>query len=256
MAERVRLAGLRAWATDVGVKRRVPDPIRLAVRRALDAETIERRRRPALWGNLRRHGGFSPPYAEGRGTPVDRHYVEVFLDRHRRLITGRVLEVHDTGYTDRFGHDVSKADAVDIRTDNPQATIVADLCEVGSLPPAAFDCAVITQTIHLVPDMAAAMANLHRSLRPGGTLLLTGPVVSPSADDLPTDAWRFTRLGLRHLAEGCAEPDDEIEVVGYGNRISAVAFLLGLALEDLGPTDLDPNDPHCELIVALRLRRA
>ncbi len=226
------------------------------VRQAIASPAGRRRRRPALWGNLRRLGGFSPPYAEGRGTAVDRYYVERFLADRRARITGRVLEVNDPAYTRRFGVDVVVADAVDIRADNPDATIIADLCRPRSLPADTFDCAIVTQTLHLLSDMPVAIDNLRNSLRPGGSLLLTGPVTSPSAPDLPSDAWRFTPLGLRLLAERCAADGDEIEVVGYGNRVSSVAFLLGLSLEDLRRRDLDPYHPYCPLLVGLRLTRS
>ncbi len=249
-------AASEPWHKKLGAKVALRDRVPGVVKRMVDREALERRRKPALWGTLRRLDGFSVPYAEGRGTPVDRHYIEAFLDDHRQLITGSAMEIHDPGYLLRFGHDLTTTDAVDIRTDNPSATIVADLCQVDALPEQAFDCAVVTQTVHLVPDMVTAMANLRRCLKPGGTLLLTGPVTSPLAVDLPTDAWRFTPLGLQHLAEGCAQPGDEIEVTGLGNRVSSVAFLLGLAVEDLSDSDLEPCDPLCPLIAALRLRRS
>lgn len=255
MSDNVPQVAPRGWLTRTQIKDRIPERARLAVRSRLDRQTIERRRKPPIWGNLRRQGGFAPPYAEGRGTPVDRYYVERFLTDHRHDITGHAVEVHDTGYIDRFGHDILMKDAIDIRTDNPRATIVADLCQANSLPAATFDCAVVTQTLHLVPDATTAMANLYRALKPGGTLLLTAPVTSPLAIDLPTDAWRFTPLGLQHLAEGCTAAGDEIVVSAHGNRISSVAFLLGLAIEDLRNDDLEPNDALCPLIAALRLTR-
>jgi hypothetical protein len=225
------------------------------LQRAEDREMWHRRTRPAIWGNLRRAKGFSPPYAEDRGQPVDRYYIEVFLKRHRQLVTGAGLEMHDPGYLRRFGTDLTSVEAMDIRTDNPEATIVGDLCEIGSLPAEAFDCQIITQTIHLVPDMHAAMINLYQALAPGGSLLLTGPVASPSADDLPTDAWRFLPRGLDHLVRKCVDEDADIEVFGYGNRVSAVAFLVGLAWEDLRPRDLEPYDPLCPLIAAARITK-
>jgi SAM-dependent methyltransferase len=155
-----------------------------------------------------------------------------------------------------FGDKLTTVDAVDIRTDNPQATIVADLCEVGSLPAEAFDCQLITQTIHLVADMSAAMANLYQALAPGGSLLLTGPAASPSSSNEPTDAWRFLPLGLELLARECVDDDALVETFGYGNRTSAVAFLMGLSREDLRDKDLEPYDPLCPLIAALRVTKA
>ena len=86
--------------------------------------------------------------------------------------------------------------------------------------------------------------------------LLTGPVTSPSADDLPTDAWRFLPLGLELLARECVDDDALVETFGYGNRVSAIAFLMGLAREDLRAKDLEPYDPLCPLIAALRITKA
>ena len=59
-----------------------------------------------------------------RGTPVDRVYIEDFLSRHRQDIHGRVLEVKDRAYTERFGTGVEQADVVDVDQENGLATIV------------------------------------------------------------------------------------------------------------------------------------
>ena len=62
------------------------------------------------------------------GRPIDRHYIERFLETHRRDIRGRVLEVRDPAYTRRFGGDaVSIADVLDIDGRNGLANVVADL---------------------------------------------------------------------------------------------------------------------------------
>src|SRR5947207_406343 len=61
--------------------------------------------RPARLGVLRRVEPLTKWGAE-RGTPVDRYYIERFLERHRADIRGRVLEVRDSRYTDRFGTSV------------------------------------------------------------------------------------------------------------------------------------------------------
>ena len=60
-------------------------------------------------------------------------------------------------YTNRFGGArVTSSDVLDIDPANTAATIVADLGEPDSLPADRFDCAIFTQTLHLVPDMGAA----------------------------------------------------------------------------------------------------
>ena len=46
------------------------------------------------------------------------------------------------------------------------------LADGSFLPSDAFDCLVITQTIHLIYDVRAAVATLHRILKPGGQVLI------------------------------------------------------------------------------------
>ena len=43
-----------------------------------------------------------------------------------------------------------------------ETTIVADLAAGEGIPSAAFDCLVITQTLHLLYDLFAAIRTLHR----------------------------------------------------------------------------------------------
>ncbi len=59
--------------------------------------------------------------------------------------------------------------------DHPRATIVGDLTQAGVLAEGVFDCIVFTQTLHLIFDMATALANLRAALRPGGVLPIPVP---------------------------------------------------------------------------------
>jgi hypothetical protein len=212
-------------------------------------------RRPR-WGNLRRRRPFSESFGYERGTPVDRWYIERFLHEHADEIRGEVLEVGEPRYTMRFGGGrVTRSHVVDVDAANRGATIVADLCEPGSLPRAAFDCAVVTQTLQFLPDVDAAVANLFESLRPGGTLLVTAPAVSRLEPGLrDRDLWRFGPAGLAQvLRRGC--PGAEIAVVGRGNLVAAVAALEGVAAEELAGADLHGIDPDFPLVVCGRVRK-
>ena len=83
-------------------------------------------------------------------------------------VRGRVLEVKEDCYTRLYGRDVEKLDILDIATENPQATIIADLSTAGSLPENAFDCFILTQTIHVIYELSDVIANASRTLKPGG----------------------------------------------------------------------------------------
>jgi hypothetical protein len=128
----------------------------------------------------------SDHYGFGRGTPVDRRYIEGFLSAHRRVIHGSVLEVKDNAYTTKFGNGrISQSTVVDIDATNPHATLIADLQLAGSLPPDSYDCIILTQTLHLLRRPRQCIENCFAALRSGGVLLATAPSVSRVRPDLP-----------------------------------------------------------------------
>src|SRR5713226_1838949 len=83
--------------------------------------------RPAWLGTLRRLTPLSDSWGFDRGMPVDRFYIEHFLEQHRQDIRGRVLEIRDSTYTNRFGTHVEQRDVLDVNPTNSQATFIADL---------------------------------------------------------------------------------------------------------------------------------
>src|SRR5436190_12723106 len=113
-------------------------------------QRLVRLRRPAFLGTLRRTTPLSRYWGFDRGTPIDRYYIERFLFQCRDDIHGRVLELMDSGYTDLYGRDVTRADVLDIERSNSQATIIDDAAVGRVLPPDAFDCFILTQTLHTV----------------------------------------------------------------------------------------------------------
>jgi SAM-dependent methyltransferase len=208
------------------------------------------------WGSLRRSRPLSAYWGFDRGTPVDRVYIERFLQAHADDIRGRVLGVRDTGYTTAFGGGkVTAADVVDIDAENEQATVVADLSSPESLVAERFDCVLIAQTLQYVSYPEAALANLWRALVPGGAALITAPCTSrvdpDAADD---DRWRFTPAGLETLLRRAGEWV-ELEVTGYGNLTTSVAFLMGMAGEELRRREFDELDRFYPLVVCARARK-
>ena len=188
-----------------------------------------------------------------RGTPVDRHYVERFLAQHQRDIQGRVVEVGDSRYTDRFGAAAQQREILDINPDNSLATIVADLTAADRVPADSFDCFILTQTLQFIFDVDSALRHVYRTLRPGGVVLATVPSVSRIAPvyGLDRDYWRFTTASCRALF-GAVFGADGVTVRSYGNARAATAFLYGLATEELSRAELEAEDEYFPLIVTVR----
>jgi SAM-dependent methyltransferase len=219
-------------------------------------QRLMRLRRPAWLGTIRRTSPLSDHFGRERGTPVDRYYIERFLQGNSGRIGGRVLEVKDSDYTRRFGRDVSRGDVLDIDARNPDATVVADLVGGSGIETGVYDCFILTQTLHYIFDVGAALEQVHRILSPGGTALCTVPVVSRiGRGELSPEYWRFTPATCKILFER-AFPGGELEVRGRGNVLACVAFLVGMAAEELKVDELEADDPFFPLLVTVRATKA
>jgi SAM-dependent methyltransferase len=212
-------------------------------------------RRPARLGTLRRTTPISDHWGRDRGTPIDRYYIEKFLERERSAIRGRVLEVLNDDYTRAFGMAVEKSDVLDIDPQNLAATIVADLAAADSIPAGSFDCFILTQTLQYVYDVRSAVEHVHRMLAPGGTVLCTLPSVSRIArSSLAAEYWRFTVASARALfAASFAE--EKISLESHGSVLTAIAFLTGMAAEELSGHELEEADPFFPLLITVTARR-
>jgi SAM-dependent methyltransferase len=217
---------------------------------------LMRLRRPAWLGTIRRTMPLSDHYGRERGTPVDRYYIEQFLAAERPMITGRVLEVLDSSYTERFGTAVERSDILDVRAENADATIVADLATADDIPSQTYDCFILTQTLQYIYDLKAALTHSHRILRPGGTLLCSVPAISRiDRFELDSEYWRLTAAACSRLF-GEAFPGGVVEIRARGNVLSGVAFLMGMAAEELSIPELERDDPFFPLVVTVRATRA
>lgn len=211
------------------------------------------------FGSLRRVRPICANWGFGRGRPVDRYYIERFLAAHAAEIRGRVLEIGSDTYTRAFGGDrVTRRDVLHVADASPTTTIVADLADGRGIESDAFDCAIITQTLQCIYDVAAAVRTIHRILRPGGTALVTVPGISKiSRHDMDRWGyyWSFTTASARRLFEDAFSGGD-VHVQAHGNVLAAAAFLYGIAAEELRPRELDHVDPDYELLITVRARKA
>jgi SAM-dependent methyltransferase len=211
------------------------------------------------FGSLRRTEPVNREFGFTRGTPVDRFFIEKFLQAHAGDISGRVLEIGDDMYTVRFGRGkVERSDILHAVAGNPAATIIGRLDTGEGLPDGAFDCVILTQTLHCIYDVHGAVRNIRRILRPGGVALVSIPGITQISRfdaDRWGDYWRMTPAAVKRLfSEAFAESD--LTLQENGNVLLAAAFLYGLVVEDLPGSAMEVLDPDYPLVTCVRARKA
>jgi SAM-dependent methyltransferase len=139
------------------------------------------------------------------------------------------LELLDVGgriqpYRALFDGQLRRYVSIDLRQ-TPLVNIVArgEQIPLGS---AQFDLVICTQMLEYVRDPRAVIAEIHRVLKPGGSLLLTVPAIFPR--DSEQDTWRFLPEGLRQMLGAFPE----VEIEAEGTSISGIfrTVCVGLVL--------------------------
>jgi hypothetical protein len=90
-------------------------------------------------------------------------------------------------------------------------------------------------------------------LKPGGAALVTVPGISKRDAEASSYPWYwcFTTMSAKRLFEEIF-PENNVWVDAYGNVLTAMAFLEGLATEELRRKDMDHYDPAYPVTIAVR----
>lgn len=208
------------------------------------------------WSALRRLAPRRPDFGFHYGKCIDRYYIERFLAANAASIRGRVAEIGGDEYVRRYGGDrIERCDVIDVDESNGKRTITLDLSQTANAPENLFDCILCVQTLFEIYDHAAAIASLHKMLKPGGVLMATLPGLSQR---IPAnmlggggDWWRYTACSAQRLFAG-AFGQAGIETSTYGNVLVATAFLHGLVERELTREELEFHDPDYEVLIAVK----
>lgn len=204
------------------------------------------------WGNFRRTTPFSTYFGFDRGTPVDRYYLNKFLQANQSLIAGDVLEIQTTAYTRKFGREVRCAHSLDIDPQH-EVTYTCDLASCDIVASNSYDCFLLPNTLQHLRYLEPALCNALRIIRPGGVILASACGFVPLIPDGP-DYWRLSGEGWKEVAHR-VWPGCEIHVESYGNCLVVLAAVMGLALEELDPHELELSDPRYPVLTTIFCRK-
>ena len=124
------------------------------------------------WNNLRKTKPISNDYGWSRGKPIDRFYIEKFLDTNKKLIKGACGEISEARYFKKYNNNlVTSFKIFDIDASNKLAEIHGNLEDINKIPEKVFDCFICTQVLNFIYDFSTSVESLHKMLKPEGVLL-------------------------------------------------------------------------------------
>lgn len=193
-----------------------------------------------------------------RGTPVDRYYIERFLNCQQALVRGNVMEISESTYTQRFASGPVVPWVLLYQGDAAHGRVIGDLAKLETLPAASMDTFICTQTLNFIYDVHAAVRGLHHVLKPGGTALVTvAGLVQVSRFDAERwgDFWRFTPSSAQRMfAEVFGAGNIGVQV--FGNSYAAACLMKGFATEECDKQLLDQSDADYPVVIAISARKA
>lgn len=206
------------------------------------------------WKDLRNLKPISELFGTDRGTPIDRFYIETFLNKNKELIKGSVLEIGNDYYSKLFGNNITKQEILHFTSDNKNATIVGDLTEIKTLKPEIADCFICTQTINFIYDFKSAIHGIYYLLKFDGIALITLSGISQiSRYDMDRwgDFWRFTDKSTKLMFIDVFG-EDNISIECYGNVLASISFLEGISAEELKKEELLYHDPNYQITITVK----
>ncbi|MBD5503044.1 MAG: methyltransferase domain-containing protein [Lachnospiraceae bacterium] len=202
------------------------------------------------------HKPVSKRFGAERGKPIDRIYIERFLEENRDKINGTVMEMADSEYTEMFGKHVEQS--LILHLNGWGKSVIKGNLETGEgIQESSIDCFICTQTIQFIYDIHSAVRNIYKMLKPGGIALVTAHCLGQiSLYDYYNwgEYWRFTDMSMQRLfAE--AFDESEVTVQSWGTMKTAIAYQYGLCAEDLQKEDFEVQDKQYPVIVTVAARK-
>lgn len=199
----------------------------------------------------------SKAFGTERGKPIDRYYIEKFLDDNKQSIRGETLEIAETTYSLKYGEDRIKH-AYMLHVNGWGDNAIKGNLETGEgLEECRYDTLVITQTLMFTYDLRSVAENIYKTLRHGGTAFVTVAGIS-QISRYDADRWgsyySFHEDALYRLFEPLFGQEN-VSVKSYGNVKTAIAMLYGLCCEDLVESDYVIYDEDYPVIIGAVLHK-
>jgi SAM-dependent methyltransferase len=201
------------------------------------------------WGQFRRMEPLCKNFGYGRGTPIDRYYLDKFIHQIRPQVRGNTLEIGgavSNGVAFGFNQ-VSEYHALDLKP-SPYNDFAGDAHDSSLIAADSFDSIVCFNVLEHCTKPWIVAENIHEWLKRGGKAFCMVPNAQ-RLHELPRDYWRPLPSGLESLFDRFSHAQLSV----YGNLTTQTASYYGIACEELKPEELDfahPDYPVATCIMA------
>ena len=195
-------------------------------------------------------------FGASRGTTICRYYIDQFLTEYKYLIRDSVMEIGDNQYTIKYGEDRLEKSTVLSVVETP-GCIKGDLQTGEGLLEESVDCFILTQVLDHIYDLKSACTNIVKSLKSGGTALITVSGIGQIARtdmNLYGEYWFFTDMCIQNLFQDLVGKEN-VTTKTYGNLKASIAKLIGLSAEEISREDLDFCDRDYQILVTAVVRK-
>lgn len=196
---------------------------------------------------------FSRRWGAERGKPIDRYYIEEFLEKHKDLICGKVMEIADNVYTRKYGGE-NVGESIILHVDGCGRNAIKGNLETGEgICEDWINTLIITQTLMFIYDTQKTVQNIYRMLKSGGTALVTVAGISQisryEAENWG-DFYSFHEDAVKRIF-GEIFGVENIQIECFGNVKTAISLLYGLCCEDLTEEDFNYQDMDYQVIIGI-----
>ena len=186
------------------------------------------------------------------GTPVDRYYINKFMEEKRNCIKNVVMEIGSLRYTKQYGSDLQATYVMHVNGWGSN-TIKGNLETGEGIEEGMVDCIICTQTMQYTFDLKAVARNIYKALKPGGHALVSLPgikSISVLDNDNWSDLWSFTKYSTYSLFD----PFFSLcSIRTYGNAKVTMGYLYGIPAEAFTEEELEYMDSQFQFLIAADL---
>lgn len=186
------------------------------------------------FGDFKRQQPFCPQFGNLRGSPVDRYYLDKFIEEIRSEVKGITLEIGGNEANQEQYKFTNVKFYLTMDLQGEDLDIVGDAHDPGAVDEASLDTVVLFNVLEHCERPWQVVDNIYRWLKPDGQVFCMVPNAQ-RVHRVPQDYWRIFPDALNSLF--ARFPRRKLYV--YGNPLTTLAAYYGIAAEELSREELD-----------------